>query len=634
MTKLTFKKLFTVMLLSGSCCLVTAQNKEKVTETNHLAPEATVAEAELSFRDIQPLDKAFIEVAPLGRKDELAVGQLSDDGRNKDMIVKLALEIAESKHGNYDSLLIAHKDKLVFESYYLRGRIDLPHPQASAVKAYTSLALGRAIQMGYLTMADLDKPLVSFLKDLNSAKFVDGVEKITLHKALTMHGGLSVSNEKWEELQKNPSVLQGQGLVQTLLEHSGPITAESQTYLYGNFNPMLVMTVIDAVVPGTAQDFIKNELLDKLSITDYSWETHISGLPQAGWKVSIKSRDMLKWGSVVLNKGKWNGEQLISADYLAKATRGLVKPTEDWMPDTYRYGYFWYQTPIVVGNKNYNATFAWGGGGQRVIVVDELDLSIVITGHDREDQIMTQISDTVLPVFADLNVTPVVFAAPPAFVEQYATKMDHSDPPFTLKKPETNRGHVEESGPVKLTTDFANEKALLHKVFFEGELPNTFLRLIAHPEKAQRVKMALAFSAINAEFTHDEESGFPEKRRQFWVDVEEHLPTIQNALFEALITSAEEGTSNRIPYTLAWMPGQAHETVELLAWAAEHHPDHWVRRFSVFFVVEHGQNEELAGPLLRNRTDDPDYRVRKEVSKQRTRRFKGDRENKILPTNI
>ena len=84
MTKLTFKKLFTVMLLSGSCCLVTAQNKEKVTETNHLAPEATLAEAELSFRDIQPLDKAFIEVAPSGRKDELAVGQLSDDGRNKD----------------------------------------------------------------------------------------------------------------------------------------------------------------------------------------------------------------------------------------------------------------------------------------------------------------------------------------------------------------------------------------------------------------------------------------------------------------------------------------------------------------------------------------------------------------------
>jgi hypothetical protein len=102
-----------------------------------------------------------------------------------------------------------------------------------------------------------------------------------------------------------------------------------------------------------------------------------------------------------------------------------------------------------------------------------------------------------------------------------------------LKKPEKNRGHVEESEPVKLTTDFANEKALLHKVFFEGESPDTFLRLIAHPEKAHRVKIASALAAINIEFTHDEESGFPEKRRQFWVDVKEHLPNIINALCAA-----------------------------------------------------------------------------------------------------
>ncbi|WP_340680703.1 serine hydrolase [Paraglaciecola sp.] len=400
MVKLKFKKRFTLILLSGFCSLAIAQNNQNAIAAKYIAPEATAAEAELSFGDIPSLEQAFINIAPADRNDGLVVGQLSDDGRNKDMIVKLAHEIAASKHGNYDSLLIAHKDKLLFESYYLRGRINLPHPQASAVKAYTSLALGRAIQMGYLSIADLDKPLVSFLKDLNPTKFVDGAEKITLHKALTMHGGLSVSSEKWEELEKNPTVLQGQGLVQTLLEHSGPITTESQTYLYGNFNPMLVMTVIDAVVPGTAEDFIKNEILDKLNITNYSWDTHVSGLPQAGWMVSITSRDMLKLGSLVLNKGKWQGEQLISADYLAKATSGLVKPTQDWIPDTYRYGYFWYQAPIAVGDKSYNATFAWGGGGQRVIVVDELDLTIAITGYDREDQIMAQIADAVLPVFA------------------------------------------------------------------------------------------------------------------------------------------------------------------------------------------------------------------------------------------
>lgn len=378
--------------------LLILTNSSFAQQSDSHAPEATVAEDTLTFRDIPNLKKAYISTTPTDRKDGIPVGKLDLDG-SKDMVVKLAQEIAEGKHGDYDGLLISYQNKLVFESYYKKGRVNLPHGQASAVKAYTSLILGRAIQLGYLTMADLDKSLVSFLKDLDPTKFVDGAEKITLHKALTMHGGLSINRDKWEEIEKDSTRLKGQGLVQTLLENSGPITSASQTYLYGNYNPMLVMTVIDAVVPETAKDFIKNELLDKMGIRNYSWQTHISGLPQAGWMVSMTSRDMLKWGSLVLNKGKWNGEQLISADYLANATSGIVKPTQDWMPETYRYGYFWYQTAIMVGDESYDATFAWGGGGQRVIVLAELDLVVVITGHDGEDTIFPQVSKKILPAF-------------------------------------------------------------------------------------------------------------------------------------------------------------------------------------------------------------------------------------------
>ncbi len=391
------KSLFTVALLSsfGSVAAAGAE------ENNGLAPQATAAEAELSFRDVPYLDKAFIDAAPTDRKDGISVGELGVDGGNKDMIVKLAQEIADNNHGDYDSLLIAHKGKFLFESYYKRGRINLAHGQASAVKAYTSLALGRAIQMGYLTMADLDKPLVSFLRDLDPTKFVDGSELITLHQALTMSSGIRISDEQREEFEKNPAALKGQGQVQVYLAHSATITAESQSFLYGGGQSNLVMQVIDAVVPGTAKDFIKSELLDKMGITNYRWQTAVSGLPEAGWRVNMTSRAMLKWGALVTNKGKWQGEQLISADYLAKATRGLVKPTQDWMPDAYRYGYFWYQTPIAVGDKSYDTTFAWGGGGQYVIVVEDLELIIVITGHDGDDTIMDQVSNIILPAFVE-----------------------------------------------------------------------------------------------------------------------------------------------------------------------------------------------------------------------------------------
>lgn len=398
---LKLKNLLAVALLSSFGSFAAESAQENSQESESLAPEATTTEAELSFRDIPLLEKAFIDTTPTAKEGALPVGELGVDGGEKANIVKLAEEIADGKHGKYDSLLIAHKGKLLFESYYKRGRINLAHPQASATKAYTSLILGRAMQMGYLTMADLDKPLVSFLKDLDPTKFVEGAEKITLHMAMTMRSGIRLTDEQRKKLEENPEVLKGQGLVQAWLENTTPITDESQSYLY-SFDPDLVMQVIEAVVPGTAEDFIKNELLDKLGITNYSWDTHVSGVPQSGWMVSMTSRDMLKWGSLALNNGKWNGEQLVSAEYLAKATSVLVKPTPtDWMPDTYRYGYYWYHTPITVGDKSYNATFAWGGGDQRIIVVEELDLTIVFTGHDGEDKLMTQVSNIVLPTFAE-----------------------------------------------------------------------------------------------------------------------------------------------------------------------------------------------------------------------------------------
>ncbi len=223
---------------------------------------------------------------------------------------------------------------------------------------------------------------------------------------------------------------------------------------------------------------------------------------------------------------------------------------------------------------------------------------------------------------AGLNARPVVFADPPAFIERYAAEMKHSDPTSLPTEPEIGGGHLDESDLAtskfaKLTADFSKEEALVFNVILDGESLDVLLRLFAHPEKAQRVKVASAFAAVNIKFSHNEETGFAEKKRQLWLDVEEHLPDIQNALSEALITSAEKGTTTRIPYTLAWLPGQGRETVELLAWAAKHHPDPWVRRFSVYFVVKFGGYEELSGPLLQDRVDDPDYRVRKEVLERR-----------------
>jgi len=370
-------------------------------ENSRHVPEATAAETKGSFRDLVHLKEAFINTAPADRNDGLVVGKLGVDGGNKTMVLQLAQELADNNQGDYDSLLIAHKGKFLFESYYKRGRINLAHFQSSATKGYTSLLLARVIQLGYLTMADLDKPLVNFLKGLDPTKFVDGVEKITLHQAMTMRSGLRFSDEEMTKFRKNPEIFKGMDQVQAFLELSEPVTSKSQTYKYQGPDPIMVMQVIDAVVPGSAKDFIKNEFFGKVAITNYKWRDDKSGLPIGDNLSSLTSRDMLKLGVLVNDEGQWKGEQLLSADYLAKATSAITQATEDWQePETFFYGYLWYQTNVAVGDKIYDVKIAWGGGGNRVISVKALDLVIVITGYDREDAtIFSQVSEKILPAF-------------------------------------------------------------------------------------------------------------------------------------------------------------------------------------------------------------------------------------------
>jgi len=118
------------------------------------------------------------------------------------------------------------------------------------------------------------------------------------------------------------------------------------------------MHVLDAVVPGSANDFIKNEVLGKLGITVYGWPIDVNGLPlgYGGDGSNQRSRDMLKWGTLIINKGKLNGKQFIPAAFIAKATSRVAEPNVNWLPEDAEvsglaYGYFMWRAEMKVEDK-------------------------------------------------------------------------------------------------------------------------------------------------------------------------------------------------------------------------------------------------------------------------------------------
>jgi CubicO group peptidase (beta-lactamase class C family) len=407
-------------LLTIACCLGIA-NAPSVWagEKSKVPPKASAEEAQIKhwrmpeiekrFLDIPELDSPYIDTSPVNLNDGIAVGHFSHAGgeqtSDEEAIIKLAKEMTTGEYGKYDSMLIAKGGTLLFESYYKRGRVDLPHPQSSATKSYTSLALGRAIQMGYLSMDDLDKPIISFLNDIDNTKLVEGAETITLHHALTMTTGIDISQEGWDTISADLDRIKGQGEIQAVLEDSAPITKETQIFKYGT-GPRLVMQVIEAVVPGSAEAFIRTELFGKLGITNYDWRLAPSGLPESGWKVSVTARDMLKVGLLVDNNGKWKGERLVPKAYLARATSRQILTGDDdiygggELVSNQGYGYFFWGTDLALDGRKYHAFSAQGGGGMYILWVKDFDLVVVVTAHEQEDVTQQLVAERILPIFS------------------------------------------------------------------------------------------------------------------------------------------------------------------------------------------------------------------------------------------
>ena len=354
--------------------------------SNGLVPEITDLNADdvsyaLEHR-LPYLNEPFIDVSPQKRMDGLAVGEIGRDGGDRAAILKFARELAQesadSSSGRTDSLLIAHKGKLIFESYFRRGRINYPHYQMSITKSYTAMAIGRAIQLGHLTMQDLDKPVILFLKDLKPEKLVPGAEDITLHQVLQMTSGIRISAEDAAALRKTPKKLKGQGQIQAYLEHSKPISPAPREFKYQGADPSIAMQVLEAVVPGSAHDFIRDELWRPIGVTHYQWQQDLSGLPKSAAGSSVQSRDMLKLGLLVLGDGKWKGQQLISADFVRRATSPIRKTRGESS-----YGYFWWSLDYEIAGRTYHCKQGRGAGGQFIFMFPEVDLIAVVTAHNK-----------------------------------------------------------------------------------------------------------------------------------------------------------------------------------------------------------------------------------------------------------
>lgn len=296
----------------------------------------------------------------------------------------------EGNYQNLDSILIWKDGKLVFEMYNRHGRVDGPHYVMSVTKTLTSLTFARAIELGLFAMTDLDKPIIDFMPDIDRAKIQSGVESITIRNALMMKSGLRFENPR--EVNTLGNNHKKQAYFQKLFELTSPVTETSKTYKYTGIDPSMVMMLIDIKTDSDVQQFIKDEIINKLKLS-YVWENQSCGLPKCGAGSSFTSRSLVKLGVTVLNGGSHEGKQLFSRDYINK----IMDPGKGA-----GYFYFFHNRSVGVSKPEINFFSGIGAGGQYMAIFPELNLVAVATAHNEKanNLPLKAIVDHLLPLFS------------------------------------------------------------------------------------------------------------------------------------------------------------------------------------------------------------------------------------------
>jgi CubicO group peptidase (beta-lactamase class C family) len=300
--------------------------------------------------------------APEDLGDGWVIGTPEGVGLNPAALAAIHDEILrEDRHFGILGLLVIKDGQLVFETYTRspadRDRI---HAIQSATKSVTSLVLGAARDRG--TVPPLDTTLCSIVAD-KCAGIEPAKLKITLEHLLTMRSGIAFDNDDFslEIMVDRPA-----DPLRHILDKP-MYAAPGERYYYRDADPQLVSYALQRLHGRTLERLAVEYLFTPLDITDYFWDAVPDGASTGPFALHLRPRDFAKLGQLMLDRGQWDGAQVLSAEWCDLATTAWVDTPDD--PFDYGY-YFW----VATTPPSY-AFF--GHGGQFVLVVPTKHLVLV-----------------------------------------------------------------------------------------------------------------------------------------------------------------------------------------------------------------------------------------------------------------
>jgi CubicO group peptidase (beta-lactamase class C family) len=294
----------------------------------------------------------------------------------------VATAVRAGTYQQVTSVLVARDGKLVYEQYFDAGGAAALRNTRSATKTITGMLIGAAVDRGLLTP---QSRILGFFPDRRPVQDPDPrKDEITVEDFLTMSSLLECDDENSFSRGNEERMYLVEDWVRFTLDLPikgfpgwEPKPAQSpygRAWSYCTAGPTTLGAVIERATHQSVPAFAQVALFAPLGVTSAEWQFQPLGTAMTGGGLQLTSRDLLKFGQLYLNGGRWDGRQVISEDWVRRS----VTPHANAREDT-DYGYLWWLQTFHVGGRAVKTWGMYGTGGNKLYVLPDQHAVVVVT---------------------------------------------------------------------------------------------------------------------------------------------------------------------------------------------------------------------------------------------------------------
>ena len=289
------------------------------------------------------------------------------------------------------STLISHRGELIVEAYFNGARRNRTTNVKSVSKSVMSAIVGIAIDQGHIE--GVDKPIADYYDEFLADAEEPAKRRITVGHLLSMQAGLETTS-----FYNYGAWVLSNDWRRFALEQ--PVRAEpGSRLLYSTGNTHLLSDIVTRTTGLSTLAFARQHLGQPLGFELASWPTDPQGIYFGGNNMELTPRQMLRFGQMYMNGGRFEDRQILRKEWVAASfTPRAESPREHGR----YYGYGWW----IRSTAGFETPFAWGYGGQFILLVPELDLVVVTTSSSEPGEGRRSHIRSLYRLLEDLVVAP------------------------------------------------------------------------------------------------------------------------------------------------------------------------------------------------------------------------------------